>query len=169
MSPHRPRHLNSWSPVGGPLGSIEGMALLKEVCDWESTLRVKSLAISSLFFLPQQDVCSQLPVPVAHSKEKLTFILIVGSLMPRESVWLNTPEATAIGVLSRCLMSRSMRCQGKENQSWVDSRTQIHGGSVSKLEPHCSQSLKETSSVSPPRLVPSLMTCYCITNRPWSW
>lgn len=38
-------------PLADLFGSIDGMALLKEVCNWESTLRVKSLAIYSSFFL----------------------------------------------------------------------------------------------------------------------
>lgn len=115
---------------------------------------------------PRDQQCS---CSCPHSKEKLTFILIVGSLMPRKSVWLNIPGAIAIGIQSRCPLSRSIMCQRKENQSWVDPRTEVHGVSVSKLESHCSQSLKETSSVSPLCLVPSLVTWYWVTNRPWSW
>lgn len=37
---------------------------------------------------PRDQQCS---CSCPHSKEKLTFILIVGSLMPRESVWLKYP------------------------------------------------------------------------------
>lgn len=80
--PHRLRCLNTWSPVDVcSLGSLGGVALLKEVCHWEQALGFKCQAPFPLCSLPPaetvQDVSLHLSKPPTLSGTFLSWGLLV--------------------------------------------------------------------------------------------
>lgn len=69
--------------IGLPSNGLQGLGIAPENT-FLSSLTMSSSAWALVNTVSQQETCPR-------SKEKLPFILIVGSLMPWEGVWLNIP------------------------------------------------------------------------------